>query len=791
MSVYPKQKITTAERNKTNHNDKDWWEENIDYLIDQSTMGDDYDELISLARITDDEIDREEYNYVLNPLNSNIEKYTRFGARLRNYNIINPVKDLYIGEFGGRFKNIQVLSSNPNDDTAINKELTALTKRWYAQEAVNVLNEEGINTGQESVEQQPLEQAQEEFIREYKANRVITGQEALDYIQFDQDLDEKFIQLYDEFLTYGRCISYKGVHNDDVDFEVISALDYRFPKLQNFTFIEDLPWGVRRQVMPPNWILDRFNGKLSDECIEWLDEQARDMDFNTSGSNFVQLRSAWITNKDDYNKYSLHARNSRDGIKIYHVVWKSFKKVGVLSYINELGMPMTMEVDDTYKIDKSIGDISIKWDWESVVCEGWRIGDDFYVDKRELPYNRSELNNKGAQKLPYNGRYMITKDGKVKSIVKSGKPYQILYNIFHYQFEKIMNKNKDKLTVMPLGLLPSGKNGWDEEKSMYYADASSLLFIDETKPTAGLALQGIKVLDMSLGSYAKDMIGFIQSIKQEWWELIGMNRQRFGDVNSSDGKGVNEQAIYRSALISEELNRKFEKYQEKDYAGLLDISKFAWINGKKGQYINSEGREQFLELNYDDAIYHLESDYDVFVKNSRNEQEKLEALKQYAFAYVQNGNSAEQWLEMLDTTNFSKSKEIIIKGEKIRQQLEQQNLEAERENIANIEEAKRESEKEERDLRIYEADKKYDAVIDSKLLEIENNNENIEIDLDDKEERKMGIEEAKFRHNVEVDNKKLQQKDREVKVKERLAKTAEDNVVVNRIKANKPTGGGR
>lgn len=791
MSVYPKQKVTTAERNKTNHKDKDWWEENIDYLIEQSTMGDDYDELISLARITDDEIDREEYNYVLNPLNSNIEKYTRFGARLRNYNIINPVKDLYIGEFGGRFKNIQVLSSNPNDDTAINKELTALTKRWYAQEAVNVLNEEGIDTGQESVEQQPLEQAQEEFIREYKANRVITGQEALDYIQFDQDLDEKFIQLYDEFLTYGRCISYKGVHNDDVDFEVISALDYRFPKLQNFTFIEDLPWGVRRQVMPPNWILDRFNGKLSDECIEWLDEQSRDMDFNTSGSNFIQLRSAWITNKDDYNKYSLHARNSRDGIEIYHVVWKSFKKVGELSYINELGMPMTMEVDDTYKIDKSIGDISIKWDWESVVCEGWRIGDDFYVDKRELPYNRSELNNKGAQKLPYNGRYMITKDGKVKSIVKSGKPYQILYNIFHYQFEKIMNKNKDKLTVLPIGLLPSGKNGWDEEKSMYYADASGLLFIDETKPTAGLALQGIKVLDMSLGSYAKDMIGFIQSIKQEWWELIGMNRQRFGDVNSSDGKGVNEQAIYRSALINEELNRKFEKYQEKDYAGLLDISKFAWISGKKGQYINSEGREQFLELNYDDAIYHLESDYDVFVKNSRNEQEKLEALKQYAFAYVQNGNSAEQWLEMLDTTNFTKSKEIIIKGEKIKQQLEQQNLEADRENLANIEEAKRESEKEERDLRIYEADKKYDAVIDSKLLEIENNNEGVEIDLDDKEERKMGIEEAKFRHTVDVDNKKLQQGDREVRVKERLAKTAEDNVVTNRIKAKKPTGGSR
>lgn len=783
MSIYPKQKVSSAERNKVNHNGKTWWEQNGDYHIEQSISGDDYEELYRLARICDDEIDEKSYNYVLNPFNTDIEKYKRFGAKLRNYNIINPVKDLYTGEFGGRFKNIQVLSSNPNDDTKYNKQLNELTKRWWAQEAVNILNENGIQTNQESVKQKPLEQAQEEFTRKYKQNRVITGQEALDYIKFDQDLDEKYIQMYDDFLTYGRCISYKGVSNDDVDFEVVDPLTFRFPKLHSFTFIEDLPWAVRRLVMPVNWILDRFNGKLTDECINWLDEQARENEFSTQGTGFVQLPSAWISNKEDYNKYSLHYQNSRDGVELHHVVWKSFKKIGTLTYINEIGMQLEMEVDDTYKLNKAIGDISIKWEWESVVCEIWRIGEKFYVDGRELPYNRSELNNKGAQKIPYNGRYMITKDGKVKSVVKSGEPYQILYNIFHYQWERIMNKNKDKLAILPLGLMPSGKNGWDEEKSMYYAHANSYMFIDETKPTAGLALQGIKVLDMGLGTYAKDMIQFIQSIKQEWWESIGMNRQRFGDVNSSDGKGVNEQAIYRSALITEEFNRKFEKFQEKDYAGLLDISKFAWINGKKGMYINSEGKELFINMNQDDAIFHLESDYDVFVKNSRIENEKLDALKSFAFAYAQNGNNAEAWLEMLDTTNFTKAKEIISKGEAIRQKLEQDNLQADRENLKNIEDAKRNSEAEEREMRKYEADKKYDAVIDAKILELENEDGTEEIDLANEKDRKMSIEEAKYRHTVEVDNKKLQQGDREVRVKERLAKTAEDNVVVNRIKA--------
>lgn len=791
MSIYPKQKITSAERKVTNSNDKDWWEQNADYYIEQAGYDSDYEELIRLSNITDDEIDPSEYKYILNPLNTNIERYTRFGAKLRNYDIITPVKDLYMGEFGGRFKNISVLSTNNDENITLNNELTDLTKRWMAQNAVNALNESGIQTGHDSVEQQPLEQVQEEFERSYKANRVITGQEALDYIEFDQDLDEKYIQLYEEFLTFGRAISYKGVHNDDVDFEVVSALDYRFPKLQGFTFIEDLPWGVRELVMPPNWIIDRFNSKLSDECVEWLDEQARDSDFGSNSGSYVHLDTAWISNKNDYDKYSLRTSNSRDGVKLHHVVWKSFKKVGELTYTNPLGMVVTMEVDDTYKLNKSLGDISIKWHWESVVCETWRIGEKFYIDKRELPYNRSELNNNSAQKLPYNGRYMITKNGKVKSLVKSGFNYQVLFNIFHYQFEKIMNKNKDKLTVMPLGLLPSGKNGWDEEKSMYYAEANSFLFIDETKPTAGLALQGIKVLDLGLGSYAKDMMTFIGEIKREWWDLIGMNRQRFGDVNSSDGKGVNEQAIFRSALISEELNRKFEKFQEKDYAGLLDISKFAWVNGKKGKYINSEGKEAFLNINEDDAIFHLESDYDVFVKNSRREQEKIEAMGQMAFAYAQNGGGAEQWLEMLDATNFTKAKEIIVKGEKLRQQLEQQNLEEDRKSLEAIEEAKRAGEEEERELRIYEADKKYDTVLDSTALKIDAERDEIEVSIDDKDDKKMGLDEARFNHEVKVNNTKLQQSDREVRVKERLAKTAEDNVVINRIKAraaNKKTG---
>ena len=125
-----------------------------------------------------------------------------------------------------------------------------------------------------------------------------------------------------------------------------------------------------------------------------------------------------------------------------------------------------------------------------------------------------------------------------------------------------------------------------------------------------------------------------------------MNRQRFGDVKASDGKGVTEQAVYRSAVISAELNRKYEKFEEKEYKGLLDLSKLAFINGKKGKYINSDKRQALLDINPDNLIYLTETSFGVFVANSAQHEKDLELMKQYAFSMAQNGGDATLWLEM-------------------------------------------------------------------------------------------------------------------------------------------------
>ena len=773
MAIFPRQKLTTAQKNKVDKiTGKSPVIDTLDYYIEETLNTNERDEILSQYRLLEGDIIEKDYEYVLNPFNTTVDRYKRFGSVLRNFDIISPVVKLYAGEFSQRFKHIQVFDSNPTDDNRYKEGLNLLVGNYYNQKAINEMNALGLMTNRDSEEQQPLETQVETYNRGFDDNRVISGQEILDYIHFDQDMDDKMQDAYMDWLVAGRVISYKGVFHNDIDYEIVPTWEVTFPKNSKSNFIEDGDWVVRRQIMTANQILDRWHDKLSSADVDWLEEEAKkELGGGTTG--YTRLSTQWITNKEEYKQYSLV--KDVEGIEVFHVQHHSFRKVGILTYISEAQQEEVMEVDDTYTLNPMNGDISIEWSWLSEVREGWRIGDatkGIYLDVRPLPYNRMELNNSSAQKLSYNGRVEKSVTGKVLSIVSAGKPYQLIYNILHYQFEKIINKNKDKIAVIPQGIIPKGVGGWDEEKFMYYAHANSMMVVDETSPTAGLAMQGIKVLDMSLGTFARECIDLMQAVKSEWWEAIGMNRQRYGDSKASDGKAVTEQAIFRSAIISDELNRKFEKFQEKDYAGLLDISKVAFIDGKKGKYINSDGREAFLKMNPDDAIHHLESDYNIHVKNSRRESEKIQTAKEFGFSLGQNG-SASQMLELIDSTNFAKTKEVIKKMEAAKAALEQQSQQSAQDSAQAIEQMKAETAQADRDMEKYKVDREYDKAIDVKTMEIENSTE-----LPDKEDNGEVI--RMNNHKIDVDNKKLSQEDKNL-----INKTKETNARVTALKQQK------
>lgn len=771
--ILPPQKITMAEKViRHEKSGKNNIEETADFYIGSCNWSNHVQEILSLFDAVEGFLNPQEYSKIQNPFNQDESKggLPKYNAQLQNYNILKGVANLLMGEFGRRTHDYSVISIGPDDEVTYKDGLDVLIKGYYSQHVANELLKQGLNFGQQAKELEPLESYVEKFKAKFDEKRVISGQEALDYIKYNCDLDNKYLDAYWEWLITGRFYTFKTVNNDDVDFEIVPVYELYVPYNRHKRFVEDAPFAVRRKILPVFEVVDFFKGRLDEDVMDALELQLTQglglqfTDIQMTGRNGAIRLPTLYTNNSSGNALN----NTANGVELYHVVYKTWRDYYVLYYYNDLGEETTMEVGIDYVLNKAQGDIRKVRRWENVLYEVYKCLD-FYLDAGPLEENRADLNNEGLQKLPYNGIHERSSTGAIQSIIKEGIPYQRIVNVLHYQLEKLINKNKDKLLVMPYGLIPT-KKGIGVKEQMYHADATSILWVDETAPNFQVAAQVIKSVDMSLGNYIKDSISLIEYIKQEYWDAIGMNKQRYGDVDTSAGKGVTEQAIIKSSIITYELTRQFDMVIEKDYQGLLDISKLAWINGKKGNYIRSDGSFAFLNMNQDDAIRHSEASFNVFVRDASQDTEAINALRAQATNLVQNGGDVSVIGHLYNTKSVPKLTIILEKLEENKKQFEQ--LTADKQNEANaaLQELANQAVADELEVRKYVSDNNLEGVKYSADKRAEEGNETKDDNVD------TPLELAVANHKMALEDYKLKQGDEKLKIDAKKA---------NQVKTNK------
>ena len=308
---------------------------------------------------------------------------------------------------------------------------------------------------------------------------------------------------------------------------------------------------------------------------------------------------------------------------------------------------------------------------------------------------------------------------------------------------------------------------------------------------------------------------YINSIMEEWEKVSGVNRQRQGMVGNYEGKATSQQAIVQSSHITEDLFRKLSRFEQRDLQALLDYSKEAWLTGKKGMYVMSDGTKELFDI---ESMQHMESEYGIFLSDSGQDQDKLDILKQLAQSMVQNGVPASTIAEMVDADNFSQIKEKIKGAEKMQQQLQQAQQQAE----AEQQEAQRQLERErienenmnqekDRETKIRVAmiqaeakmmDNEYNlekSVRDSRVKEQENDLKSQDIiekvrsnqakeDLIREDQRLKDSKESSDRREKAEDrrqNREDKEKDRQDKYKDRKIKK-EDQAIKRKAAAQKP-----
>lgn len=650
MFQIPKQKISRSRKTK------DWAKDCIRAFINRSSFSTSTKHTLqTYYEAYNGNLREADYNYVTNPYNSEAWSKKNFPARLRNYNILKPVVDLLLGEKAKRPLAYQVVVRNADISSRYDKFRKKQIEEYMQQLIINEANAAGIETGMPSEELPVPEEHMEQVLQNYRDARAIIGQEVLNYL-FDWLTMEDLVQkLFFDWLVAGECYTYKDVCMNDVEYSVVSPLDIDFEKGPDVDYIEDADWVVRRQIMSVNQVVDRFYDVLAPKDIDRLEQP-----HGKYRDSYGGAQSMFINKPEDDESDRM--------VEVLHVCWKSFSRVGILSYIDDLGQPQEMVVDETYK--KNEGD-DITYYWVNEVWEGYQIDKDIYVSINPHSVQRNEMNNISVCKMPYNGRIYSNRHSDNISIISMGLAYQILYNVFHYRLELSIAKNKDKIMLMEMNTIPK-RHGWDEEKFMYYADAMGFAFIDSTaegKNNERVTFNQYQVLDMSLGQYIAAQFQLLQAIKGEWEEMIGISRQRKGQIKTSDGVGTTERAVFQSSVISEELFRRFEAFIEKEYQGLLDTAKIAWREGKKMTYVTSDLRTAMISIDPEDF---QEAEYGVFVKNTSREQDKLTQMRNMALSFAQNGSEPSTIAEILDSNNFSKIKGYLQEVEEKQKAMQEQ-----------------------------------------------------------------------------------------------------------------------
>ena len=747
---FPQQRVPYSEKQKA-----EWYANSIDYIIDMGLSCNDRNDTERKLDILHGNIPNEFYKKTLNPYNSNNEKYTRFPATMRNLDIMSDIIRRYVSEYFKGIHEFIVSASNPEivikKSAKLREEIGVMASQAFKQEFERRLKQMQANAAQQGIQPEQInpqeampnpEEFMQNFNEKYIDDESKQGQDVLNFVRSITSDAMIYLSAFFDYVSIGECYTYSDIKGDKIVKEHIPVID-AFPIPNGEFFVEDHDMFARRHLMSYTQILDMFDDVLTKEDRAYLEKY---YDYSSvSGPTQLMYSKFFEYYPDVCEKFTKKERElfKNEGVRVeavnnnlyevWHVVWRGYARQGILTYVNEVGLVTTKVVDESYKLDTQAGDISIEWAYKPQVYEGYRIGGRYSaiypIKARPIAFERDG-------KLPYNGiMEVIPYMGKF-SIIKTITPYQIMRNIFAYHREMVIAKNKMLILILPKSLVSN-----NSEDVVYRMAADGVLLVDDSEDANSQKMANIRMLNAQMGDYIAQITQLMEATRQEAWDTVDMNAQRYGDIAQSSGVGTTQEAIARSSMGSVIIVQVFDEMRRRDYQRDIDFCKLAYIDGLDTAYLDADGNRHYISLDVNSFVY---STYGITVKNDAKEQDKLQQLRQWAFSAAQNGD-LDMALAAITGDNISQIKATVQKFNEIKAQHEEQMKQ-----------------------------------VDAQLKEEEIQNKLREIEAKGDQDRQL--EELKFQHEmalkyVDVDMSMLGSAggDEAEQAKNRLAAAAEDN----------------
>lgn len=690
IGSFPVQKLPMSKKTK------DWKEACVDYIIGKSGFNSGggrngrtrYEEMQTYYDLYNSIYNEKDLLYVTNPF----KQKDGFPATAQDYNIIKPKIDLLLGEETKRPFNFRVVRTSDIATSEVQDTAKQMLEDYVMATIMSQLGPEEAQRYQQALQNGEIllpEKIQKYLSKDYKDIAEVTAYHSLNYLKNKLNVVHEFYKGWKDALIAGEEIYYVGIINGNPYLERVNPLYFSYDQSADLEFIHDSDWCCRKMIMSATEIYDRFYDKMTEkqlnELLETVDDVSRggiNPEVRKTSMDYPHLKTRTI------NGLTSNPFEGSDNINVWHCCWKSFKKIGFVTYQDpNTGEIDELQVDESYKVTGM--ELNVEWTWIIEVWEGYRVGEDLYIGIQPLEYQHISADNLNSQKLPYTGVVYNNTNSAPRSLVSMMKPLQYMYIVLWYRLELAMARDKGKVPVIDVTQIPKSM-GIDVNKWMHYLGALGVAFINPYEE--GWDIPGreggkpsqfnqFTSLDLTMANTIDQYINLMDKIEAMVSEISGVSKQREGSVASNELVGNVERSIVQSAHITEPWFWVHNQVKKEALTMLLDTSKVAWKDNKRClHYILDDATRAFITLS-DEFFY---EDMDIFIDDTTKNQQQVEALKQLMQPAMQNGASLLDIAEIITMDNISmiKSRLEEIEQKRMEQQQAMEQAQAEREQQA-------------------------------------------------------------------------------------------------------------
>lgn len=619
--------------------------------------------------------------------------------RIQHYPIMNSKLNVLRGEESRRVFDYRVIVTNPNAISEIeNNKKEELLQNLQKLMADTSKSEEEFN--------QELEKLNDYYTYEWQDMREIRGNAILNHYVKEYNIPLLFNNGFMDAVTVGEEIYQCDIVGGEPVIERLNPLKVRIFKSGYSNKIEDADIIIIEDYWSPGRVIDTYHDVLSKKDIEYIENipdhigQASIDSMDNIDERFGYVNNHMVGEEistdgfyfDPFNLFSDSISNSllpydlAGNIKVLRMYWKSRRRIKkVKSYDPETGEEVYNFFPETYIIDKDNGEeeqifyINEAW-------EGTKIGTDIYVNMRPRVVQYNRLSNSSRCHFGIIGSIYNLNDSRPFSLVDMMKRYNYFYDVIHDRLNKIMARNWGKLLRLDLAKIPKK---WDIEKWMYYAKVNGIAVEDSFKEgnigaasgklAGALNNSSSGVIDAEFGNSIQSQINLLEFIKMEMSEVVGITRQREGQISNRETVGGVERATLQSSHITEWLFVIHDDVKRRVLECFLETAKIAFKGrSKKFQYILSDNSMRIMDINGDEFA---EADYGLVVDNSQGTQELAQKLDMLAQAALQNQTlSFSTIMRLYNSSSLAEKQRLVEKDEQAIQarnaQAQQQQMQA-------------------------------------------------------------------------------------------------------------------